>query len=765
MPVATDNDPESSGTRDTAPVKSVDRKFLHKLGSAIVSMALLSGLATYTILTGLTPVAPTPQVIVGLLVINLLLVLGMAGVIAWQIVILGIERRRGSAGARLHVRMITLFAFVAAMPALIVALFASVTLERGLDRWFSERTRSIVETALVVAEAYIQEHGQVIRTDIAAMANDLDRFHELYTSDRPRFDRLFRAQAALRGLNGTFLIDGDLKILARAINGPEAEWRGPTREAMERADKGELVILSPNDSNQVRALVRLKSFDGTFLYVFRFVDPRVLDHLRKTQASKVEYDSMEERRFGVQITFALMYVGVALIFLLAAIWLGLWFADRLVKPIGKLIGAARQVSEGNLDAKVSIRKVHGDLATLARTFNEMMDQLATQRQDLIGANEMLDSRRLFTEAVLSGVTAGVIGLDQDGRVTLVNRSALALLEREQHDLMDNALSEAVPEMAAVIARAKSKAWGFSEGHITIRSGDHESSFTVRVTREQAGKDEHGYVVTFDDITELVTAQRNSAWADIARRVAHEIKNPLTPIQLSAERLKRKYGKDIKGDRDVFEQCIETIVRQVGDIGRMVDEFSTFARMPKAVMEKRDICDVTRQAVFLQRVSSSNIAFDVRLPDEAISIDFDRRLVTQALTNLVKNATEAIEARAAQDGEDFKGKLAVSLNRRGKWIDIDVADNGIGLPNQNRQRLAEPYMTTREKGTGLGLAIVKKIMEEHSGKLSLHDSPDVAKGGSGAMVRLAFPAGDGPGPDKGRDGKESAQDEQHLVAAK
>ncbi len=765
MSVAAENDPASSETQDSvpAPVKSVDRKFLHKLGFAVVSAALLSGLATYTILTGLTPVAPTPQIIIGLLLVNLLLVLGMVGVIAWQIVILWIERRRGSAGARLHVRMVTLFAFVAAMPALIVALFASVTLERGLDRWFSERTRSIVETALVVAEAYIQEHGQVIRTDIAAMANDLDRFHELYTTDRTRFDRLFRAQTALRGLTGTFLIDGELKILARAVNGPEAEFQGPTREAMDRAGKGELVILSPSDSNQVRALVKLKSFENTYLYVFRFVDPRVLEHLRKTQASKIEYDSMEERRFGVQITFALMYVGVALIFMLAAIWLGLWFADRLVKPIGKLIGAARQVSEGDLDAKVSIKKVHGDLATLARTFNKMTDQLATQRQDLIGANEMLDSRRRFTEAVLSGVSAGVIGLDHEGRVTLANRSALALLEREQADLMNKTLSEAVPEMAAVITKAKSKASGFAEGHITIKSDDHESSFTVRVTREQAGKDEHGYVVTFDDITELVTAQRNSAWADIARRIAHEIKNPLTPIQLSAERLKRKYGKDITVDRDVFEQCIETIVRQVGDIGRMVDEFSTFARMPKAVMERRDLCDVTKQAVFLQRVSSSNIEFDVQLPDEPVVLDFDRRLVTQALTNLVKNATEAIEAKAEEEGGDsFKGHLAVSLYRHGKWINIDVADNGIGLPNENRQRLVEPYMTTREKGTGLGLAIVKKIMEEHSGKLSLHDSPSVAKGGTGAMVRLAFPAGEKSKP--GKD-KESAQDEQPLVAAK
>ena len=743
MSVASNNDTTDTTTSESAlaPVASDDRTLIHKIGFALVSTALLSGLATYTVLTGLTPVAPSPQIIVSLLIVNLLLVLGMVGMIAWQIYLLVQERKQGSAGARLHVRVVSLFAIVAAVPALIVALFASVTLDQGLDRWFSQRTQSIVSTAVIVAEAYMQEHGQVIRTDIAAMANDLNRFHELYKNDQGRFQRLFEAQTALRGLTGTFLIDSKLKILARAVKGPEAEFRGPTAEAMERAGKGELVILSPGDSNQVRALLKLKNIDDAFLYVFRFVDPKVLEHLRKTRASKIEYDSMEDRRFGVQITFALMYVGVTLIFLLAAIWFGLWVADRLVAPIGKLIGAARKVSEGDLDAKVSVKKVEGDLATLARTFNKMTDQLSTQRQDLIDANQMLDSRRRFTETVLAGVTAGVIGLDHDGVVTLANRSALALLNREGQSLSGQMLSEAIPEMAAVIANARSSGSGSAEDQVTIKAGEHQTNFTVRVTREQASMDEHGYVVTFDDITELVTAQRNSAWADIARRIAHEIKNPLTPIQLSAERLKRKYSKEISVDRDIFEQCIETIVRQVGDIGRMVDEFSSFARMPKAVMEFRDLCDVTKQAVFLQRVGGSGIEINLRLPDEPVEINFDRRLVTQALTNLVKNATEGVEAKAQDAGDEFNGQIDVSLYRTGKWINIDVADNGIGLPNEDRQRLVEPYMTTREKGTGLGLAIVKKIMEEHFGKLSLHDSPSISEGSTGAMVRLSFP-GDG-----------------------
>lgn len=726
--------PAAITTRDFGGASSI----LQKLGFAVVLGALLSGLATYAILTGLTPVLPTPYIINTLLAINIVLVVAMIVLITWQVIVLWLARNRGSAGARLHVRLVTLFALVASIPALLVAIFASVTLDRGLDRWFSERTRSIVETALVVAHSYIQEHGQVIRTDTAAMANDLDRAHPLYENNRPQFQRVFQAQTALRGLAGAFIINGNLTILSRALRNESATFEGPTREAMDKASAGELVIMNPGNTNQVRALVKLKAFEDAYLFVFRFVDTTVIDHLRKTQAGKVEYDSMEARRYGVQFTFALMYVGVALIFLLAAIWFGLWVSDRLVAPIGRLIGAAREVSEGNLDAKVSLKQVEGDLATLGRTFNQMTDQLSGQRKELIDANHMLDVRRRFTEAVLSGVTAGVIGLDQEGRITLVNRSALTLLGVDENDLSGRPLADALPAMDTIFRKAQTKASGSADGQVSIKINGQDRNFMVRVTREQSGEDEHGDVVTFDDITELVNAQRNSAWADIARRIAHEIKNPLTPIQLSAERLKRKYGKDIQFDREIFEQCTDTIIRQVGDIGRMVDEFSTFARMPKATIERRDLCDTVKQAVFLQRVSSSDITFETDIPSEPIMIDLDRRLVTQALTNLVKNATESIETKAQKSGEDYRGRIKVSVTCTDRFCHVDVIDNGVGLPKENRQRLVEPYMTTREKGTGLGLAIVKKIMEEHDGRLGLQDAPNLEEDETGALVRLVFP---------------------------
>ena len=729
------------------------------VGISVVALALGVGLVTFTILTGLTPINPSRNTIVGLLVVNSVLVMAMVGMIAWQIVLLMRAKRRQIAGARLHVRIVSLFSIIAALPAIVVAIFASVTLDRGLDNWFSERTRSIVDTSVVVAEAYVREHGSVIRSDVSAMSNDLaqTQVKSAFDKNRPVFDRFFVTQTALRGLDASFLIDKSGNITTRAVINAEVTFATPPEWAFQRADKEEAVVINPDENNLVRALVKLKGFDGVYLYVHRFIDELVVNHLNKTRAGKAEYDALETSRYGVQLTFALMYVGVSLIFLLAAIWFGFWVADRMVQPIVRLVDAARNVSRGQLDVKVPVRRDEGDLATLGRTFNNMTGQLRSQRDELIDANTMLDERRRFTEAVLSGVTAGVLGLDQDGKITLVNRSAPKLLTMKERDLFGRDLGEAVPEMGKILDKARNKASGSAEGHITLRAADQERNFLVRVTTEQSSEAEHGYVVTFDDMSELVTAQRNSAWADIARRIAHEIKNPLTPIQLSAERLKRKYHKEITSDPTVFEQCTDTIIRQVGDIGRMVDEFSTFARMPKAVMERQNLVEIVKEAMVLQRVSTSNIAFGFSAADDAIVTDIDRRLVTQAITNLIKNATEAIEARM-QDDADCKGQINVSINVQSGKVHVDVADNGIGLPKENRLRLMEPYMTTREKGTGLGLAIVKKIMEEHGGKLSLIDAPADEAGHVGALVRLEFPI-TGPAADGGTErspGTESAE---------
>lgn len=708
-------------------------------GVVVVCLSILAGLATYTILTGLSPIKPTPDIITWLLGGNLALVLIMIGLILWQIWSLIASKRRGTAGAGLHIRLVSLFSIIAALPALIVAAFAAVTLNRGLDAWFSERTRSIVDSAVTVAEAYMRDHGETARGDIASIAADLNNQKPLFDTDRPDFVRRVARHAALRGLVGAFVFDTSLKrIDANITLNNKIAFRAPPAEALERADKGELVVMPPGEGgNIIRALIKLTNYPSEYLYVYRAINPSVIDQLDETRAAKTEYDQLLEQRSGVQITFALMYAGVSLIFLLAAIWLGLWFADRIVAPVVSLLNAARRVSAGDLDAKVTEVQGPGDLQTLARAFNRMTYQLKEQRNELMTANHQLDERRRFTEAMLSGVTAGVIGVEPDGAISLVNPSAFALLGLSEQDLLGRRLAEILPSFSAVFEQAAARVSGWAEGQVNMRVGTQERNFVVRVTTEASDSDDHGYVVTFDDISQLVSAQRNSAWADIARRIAHEIKNPLTPIQLSAERLKRKYGREIQTDKQVFEQCTDTIIRQVGDIGRMVDEFSAFARMPSASLEMQDLVSVVREATILQRVSAGDLEIDVRIAEERIDFAFDRRLVTQAVTNLVKNAREAIEARQHED-QTMKGRILVEAGIDAHHAPfIAVTDNGIGLPKENRHRLTEPYMTTRVKGTGLGLAIVKRIMEEHQGRVQLDDAPQDFDGGRGACVTLNF----------------------------
>jgi two-component system nitrogen regulation sensor histidine kinase NtrY len=474
-----------------------------------------------------------------------------------------------------------------------------------------------------------------------------------------------------------------------------------------------------------------------YLYVARLLDPRVVQQLRATQESVGEYANLEARRLGIQIAFALMFAVIALIVLLSSAWIGLDFANRLVAPIRRLIGAANVVSTGNLNIQVPVRRSEGDLARLGETFNKMTQELRTQHEDIVRARDLIDSRRRFTEAVLAGASAGVIGVNADGRVSILNRSAERLVGRVESEVLGLPLADVTPELAEIFLAARNGNQRLVQRQVTVTRDGQERNYSVRVTSEQANESEHGYVITIDDITELVLAQRSSAWADIARRIAHEIKNPLTPIQLSAERLRRKYGKSITEDPAVFEQCTDTIVRQVDDIKRMVDEFSRFARMPKAVVADEDVAETVRQVVFLLRVGHPEIDFDVELAAESMPARFDRRLISQALTNIIKNATEAIGA--VPPAELGRGRIVVRAERDGKEVVIDVIDNGIGLPKENRARLLEPYVTTREKGTGLGLAIVGRVLEEHGGHIELRDASEQVPGARGAWMQLRFTA--------------------------
>jgi two-component system nitrogen regulation sensor histidine kinase NtrY len=739
-----------------APVPNAQgrRRLAFTLGLITMVLSLCSGIATYVILTGLTPIVPTHTVVVGMLLINLVLVLAMVGIIAWQVTGLWLARRRQAAGAQLHVRIVSLFSIIAVVPAILLAVFASISLDRGLDHWFSDRTKSIIQNSIDVATAYVQEHGQVIRTDTVGMAKDIDEAVDLVKSRPEGFGNFLTAQAAIRALPIAYLIDGNGKILATAASLQDMPYRPPPREAMDLAKKGQVIVIAPGQTNMVGAIKSLDNFSDTYLYVIRPVKARVLQQLRETRASVAEYQLLEQRRAGVQVAFGLMYVAIALTLLLSAIWIGMWFANRLVAPIGQLMGAAQQISEGNLGVELDVDPADGDLAVLGSTFNTMTSELKSQRDELMGANTALDERRRFMEAVLSGVTAGVVGVATDGIITLVNRSAETLLAAKEKTLSGQQLAKAIPEFSPLLKRAQKQARHLLTDQLAIRRRGEERNFAVRVTTEGAGQHAHGYVITFDDITELVSAQRSTAWADVARRIAHEIKNPLTPIQLSAERIRRKYGDSITKDREVFDQCTDTIIRQVSDIGRMVDEFSAFARMPKPVMELNDVRDIVREAVFLFHVSRPEIAFDIDLPDKPVVTLSDRRLLTQAVTNLVKNASEGIDtAFEADPARTEKGEVLAKVRTKGDRLQITVIDNGCGLPTENRHRLVEPYMTTRTKGTGLGLAIVQRITEQHGGTLTLGDAPKRNGKHQGASVRMDLPIRDKDDDALSREGAE------------
>jgi two-component system, NtrC family, nitrogen regulation sensor histidine kinase NtrY len=716
-----------------APVPTASRL----IGAIAVGIALLSATATFLVLAGLTPIAPVDSVVKELLLGNVItgfLLLAIIGREVWLVVQ---ARRRGRAGSRLHVQIVGLFAVIAAVPTVLVAVVASTTLDRGLDRFFSTRTRAMIEQSLIVADAYVSEHAASIRGEILAMAFDIGRAKPLFDTDREQFRQFLTAQAKGRGLSAAIMINPDGSTVESADVSMPKPVVLPSAELLKHITESEPQVALIPQGDHVAAAVKLHGYDDMYLYVAQMLDPRVVAQLAATQQSIGEYATLEARKLGIQIAFALMFAVIALIVLLSAAWIGLDFANRLVAPIRRLIGAANVVSTGNLNIQVPIHRSEGDLAHLGETFNKMTHELRSQHEDIVRARDLIDSRRRFTEAVLAGASAGVIGVNAEGRVTILNRSAEQLIGRPESEALGKPLREIAPELAEILGAARGGNQRLIQRQISLARKGQERNFSVRVTSEQESESEHGYVITIDDITELVLAQRTSAWADIARRIAHEIKNPLTPIQLSAERLRRKYGKVITEDAGVFEQCTDTIVRQVDDIKRMVDEFSRFARMPKPVMENEDVAETVRQVVFLLRVGHPDIDFNVELQADTMPARFDRRLISQALTNIIKNATEAIGAVAP--AELGRGHIMVSARREGKEAVVDVVDNGIGLPKENRARLLEPYVTTREKGTGLGLAIVGRILEEHGGRIELRDASEKIPGARGAWMQLRFAA--------------------------
>ncbi|WP_322516985.1 PAS domain-containing sensor histidine kinase [Rhodopseudomonas palustris] len=732
------------------------------LAPIAVCVALLSAFLTFVVLTGLTPISPTRAVVVTFLLINGATILLLVAIIVREVWKIIQARRRGRAAARLHVQIVSLFSVIAVLPAVLVSVVANVTLDRGLDRLFSGPTRAVIQNSLIVANAYLHEHGQLIRGDIIGMANDISRVRPLFDQDRKSFREFLTTDAASRNLPGAMLIDKDRNIVESAQTGIQRDFDTPAPEFLSNVDDSEPQIAVFIEANYVAAVIRLKSFDDTFLYVARLLDPRVVAQLRQTQASVAEYAEIESRRLGVQVAFALMFTVIALTVLMSSVLIGLNFANWLVAPIRRLMGAAQMVSTGDLHVQVPVFKSEGDLSQLGETFNKMTQELRTQRDELVSASDLIDSRRRFIEAVLSSASAGIIGVDGSLSIGILNRSAEKLIGHSESETLGHPLSEVIPELDEMMATACEGSQRLVQGQITITRDGRERILSVRVTAEQTGHARDSYIITLDDITELVSAQRTSAWGDVARRIAHEIKNPLTPIQLSAERIKRKFGKVIIEDKGIFEQCTDTIVRQVDDIRRMVDEFSRFARMPKPVIEGEDVADTVRQVVFLMRVGHPEVDIEADIKDDPLRARFDRRLISQALTNIIKNAAEAIEAVPPE--ELGKGRIEVVAARDGDDVVIDVIDNGIGLPKQSRSRLLEPYVTTREKGTGLGLAIVGRVLVDHGGGIELNDASDIRPGQRGAWMRLRFAMSGQPVAPPAGEPKAKAGNEPKIEAA-
>ncbi len=715
------------------------------VGLVTVVLSLISAFAMFLLLTGLTPFVPTNEVVFWALVVNIALILAMVGVVASQVSGLIKAWREKEAGARLHIRIVALFSVIAALPAILIAVGATVSFSRSLDNWFSLRVRSIIEGSADVARTYVEEHGQVIRTDVVNMARDIDAAPAFVKADPKALGQLIFAQAGLRDLPAAYLVDQTGRVTVAGLEDTKLPFAKPTKAAIDEAASGQVPLSVSTKANRITAMARLETMPGAMLYVSRGVSPLVLAHLAQTEENATEYNALRRARGGLKWAHALMYLTISMTALLAAIWVGMWFAGRFVAPIRRLIGAAQQVSTGNLAVALPEKRGEGDLRRLSMTFNTMTRELKSQRDALVAANEQVEQRRRFTEAVLAGVSAGVLGLDSYGRITLASRSAGHLLALDCDGLVGKRLTDVVPAFAAIHETAADTALKpRAHEEVSMEIGGVERTFAVRVTEERAAGELVGSVLTFDDITELVTAQRTSAWADVARRIAHEIKNPLTPIQLSAERIRRKYGKVITEDRETFDKLTETIERQAGHIKGMVDEFAAFARMPKPEMSEADVRDAVQEPVILFREAHPRITYILEIPPRTVKTSIDRRLISQAVTNLVKNATEAIDS-AAESGlkpEGWAGRIVTRVRPESDRVHIEVIDNGTGLPKQQRARLLEPYVTTKgHKGTGLGLAMVQKITEQHGGTLALEDAPADAEGqigGVGALIRMTLP---------------------------
>ena len=634
-------------------------------------------------------------------------------------------RRAGDVSARFHVKLVFFFSLVAAVPTLLVAVFASILFQSGVQFWFSDTQRGIIENARTLARGYYDQNQRDVADNTTTMASDLRYGLQHYSLESPEFGEGYSVQVVQRQLSRSAILqqvkDGSFRVVAIVDPEEGTMIQRITRAALPRLKAGQAVVITATPT-RIEAVAAIDLKAGIYLYNARNSDQLALSQWERAQSVLSAYDVLRTRSRIMQLRFNLVLFAVSLALVGIAVWFALRFADRQVRPLTQLVAAARRVGSGHYDMRVEGRTGADEIGLLNRAFNRMTSQIERQTADLVGANRQLAERRAFIETVLQSITAGIISVDREGEVQLMNASAQTLLlDKAGPAPLGLKLEDIAPEIAALVKS------GTDHGIVHARRGGELLTLAVRLAPAASG-----WVITFEDITRQLLDQRQAAWSDVARRIAHEIKNPLTPIQLATERLNRRYRKQIEQDGELFDELTGTIIRQVGDLRKMVDEFSSFARLPKPVFRQEDPVDLVRQALFLQEVARPEIDFSFLAPEKVPPIACDRHQFGQAMTNVLKNAAEAIEARQRDGEQSYRGRIAVEVGTDARYFTVTVSDNGIGLPSEGAERILEPYVTTREKGTGLGLAIVKKIVEEHAGEMSF-----TSNGGEGTKVTLRF----------------------------
>jgi two-component system nitrogen regulation sensor histidine kinase NtrY len=672
---------------------------------------------------------------------DLVYVLLIIGLLFQRIMAIIAQRRRKSAGSQLHLRLTGFFTLMSLVPTITVAVFATISINMGFEAWFSDRVQNVIRVSLDAAQAYEFEQTSGLREDAKSLGRRLEQVKAAQRIEDPGAIRqeLDRGQQSIqRGLKEAFVITGDGILRLRGFRSYKFDYEMPPPQAFDLAFE-DVHLIRDYENNELRALVSLRGFGDQYLYVTREVDGVLLGLLDQTQQTARLYQQLEQDRDLYLFNFGLLYLAFAVLLIVSSALLSLWFAERLSRPIGRLVGAAQRVGDGELETQVLEEEGDDEIAQLSVYFNKMTRQLKGQRDRLLENTAQIEERRRLFDSVLSSVTSGVVGLDAQGRVSFVNRSARRLLGWAVGEHKEHHLEVVVPEFSPLFARLKESGNDSVQDEVKVVRGGRLENLLVRVApRTSEGGALEGYVIAFDDVTDLVAAQRSAAWGDVARRIAHEIKNPLTPIQLSAERIRRKFRPKLDADGDDLERMTQVIVRQTTDLRRIVDEFSKFARMPEAVKQREDIVAILNQAVTLQQAGQPNVTFHIDIPDQVIPLSLDATMISQALTNLIKNAGEAIATRIEKGVSlDLTPAISISLTDLDTQVSITISDNGIGLP-QDRAKLFEPYVTTRDKGTGLGLPIVKKIIEEHGGVLRLDDAEpigDTQHVGAAATIEL------------------------------